>query len=142
VALACGLAFRLRFGLAWRAALAGAVSPPMTPAARCRVSISLWSLVIWVCLAAMALVISLKSPPSNRVTCEVKEAAAALDDPVYRQKLASDLRERKVAPAIEQMLWYYAFGKPKEVLEVTATAPVSDEEFAARVKALQQGDAE
>ena len=61
---------------------------------------------------------------------------------MYRQKLASDLRERKVAPAIEQMLWYYAKGKPKEILEVTATAPVSEAEFAARVKALQQGDAE
>ena len=35
------------------------VSRPRTLAARCRASMSLWSRAIWVCLAAMASVISL-----------------------------------------------------------------------------------
>ncbi len=52
------LAFCFGFGLA---ALAGG---PTMLAARCKVAISFWSLVIRVCLAAMALVISLNSPPS------------------------------------------------------------------------------
>ncbi len=65
-ALACGLT------VGWRVALAGGVSPPpMRLAARCRVSMSLWSWTIWVCLALMALVISLNalspSPDAGRV---------------------------------------------------------------------------
>lgn len=56
----------------------------------------------------------------NKVTSEARAAANALvDDPAYRQKLADDLRERKVAPAIEAMLWYYAKGKPPEHVEHT-----------------------
>ena len=55
----------------------------------------------------------------NRVTIEAKAAAAALvDDPVYRAKLVRDLRKRKVAPLIEQMLWSYAMGKPVERHEI------------------------
>ena len=55
----------------------------------------------------------------NRVTVEAKTAAAALvDDPVYRAKLARDLRKRRVAPLIEQMLWFYAKRKPVERHEV------------------------
>lgn len=54
----------------------------------------------------------------NKVTTEAREAANALvDDPVYREKLLKDLRERRLAPAIEAMLWYYAKGKPKETIE-------------------------
>jgi hypothetical protein len=44
-------------------------------------------------------------------------AEGLVDDPVHRAKLARDLRTRKVAPAIEQMIWYYAKGKPKDVIE-------------------------
>jgi hypothetical protein len=58
----------------------------------------------------------------NKVTVEAKAAAAALvDDPVYRAKLAADLRLRKVHPSIESMLWYYAKGKPKETVEHQAS---------------------
>lgn len=54
----------------------------------------------------------------NKVTAEVREAAEAMiDDPVYRDKLKADLQRRKVAPPVEQMLWYYAKGKPKETIE-------------------------
>jgi hypothetical protein len=62
----------------------------------------------------------------NKVTQEVQEAAAALvDDPAYRERLERDLRARKVAPAIEQMLWYYAKGKPKEIIEHQGAIDVS-----------------
>ena len=56
-----GLALAFRFGFGLAAALAGG---PTMLAARCKVAISFWSSVIRVCLAAMALVISLNSPPS------------------------------------------------------------------------------
>jgi len=62
----------------------------------------------------------------NRVTVEVRAAAAALvDDPTYRARLLDDLRKRKLAPAVETMLWYYAKGKPKETvaLEDNTTDP-------------------
>jgi hypothetical protein len=55
----------------------------------------------------------------DKVTVEAREAAAQLvDDPQYRAKLLEDFRLRAVPPAIEQMLWYYAKGKPKETHEV------------------------
>ena len=41
-----------------------------------------------------------------------------VDDPIYREKLRRDLRRRKVAPAIECMLWYFAKGKPVERQEI------------------------
>ena len=56
-----GLALAFCFGFGLAAALAGG---PTMLAARCKVAISFWSSVIRVCLAAMALVISLNSPPS------------------------------------------------------------------------------
>jgi hypothetical protein len=63
----------------------------------------------------------------NKVTVEARLAAAALvDDPVYRARLAQDMRARKIAPVIEQMLWYYAKGKPKEGVDLTLTPDISD----------------
>ena len=60
----------------------------------------------------------------NRTTIEVREASRALvEDPAYRRKLAEDLRKRKVAPMIEQMLWHYAYGKPKHLLEIRGAPP-------------------
>jgi hypothetical protein len=61
-----------------------------------------------------------KKGTPNRVTVEARRAASAMvDDPAYRKRLVKDMRARKVAPAIEQMLWYYAKGKPVE--QVTGT---------------------
>ena len=58
----------------------------------------------------------------NKVTLEARKAATELvDDPAYRAKLLADLRKRKVAPAVEQMLWHYAKGKPKESVEGDVT---------------------
>jgi hypothetical protein len=76
----------------------------------------------------------------NRVTAAAKVACVELvDDPVYRARLARDLRLRKVAPAIEAMLWYYAKGKPKEIIEHQGDLPLTvlpDAELRARMAAL------
>ena len=57
--------------------------------------------------------------PLNKVTTEVRAAAAALvDDPQYRQKLLHDMRKRRVSPPVEVMLWAYACGKPVERVEI------------------------
>lgn len=39
-------------------------------------------------------------------------------DADYQQRLLKDFKERKVHPSIEQMMWYYARGKPKETVAV------------------------
>ena len=58
----------------------------------------------------------------NKATQEVKDLARKLvEDPVYLKKLAGALRKRKgIAPAVETMLWHYAYGKPKESIELEA----------------------
>ena len=61
---------------------------------------------------------------------------------MYRAKLTRDLRARKVAPAIEQMLWYYAKGKSKDVIElegrvdIDALNRMTDDELIARAEEL------
>ena len=60
----------------------------------------------------------------NKATVEAKAACTALvDDPVYRQRLATRLRAGKLSPAVECMLWYYAKGKPKEDFGQTSPSP-------------------
>ena len=55
----------------------------------------------------------------NRVTVEVREAARRLvEDPVYRRGLARRMRSGKVAPGMELGLWYYAYGKPKDTVDL------------------------
>jgi hypothetical protein len=54
----------------------------------------------------------------NKVTIEAREAATQLiDNPHYRERLEADLVARKQHPSIEQMLWYYAKGKPVDRVE-------------------------
>lgn len=78
----------------------------------------------------------------NKVTIEAREVAASLvDDPVYRAKLVEDWRARKVNPAIEQMIWHYAKGKPVERYEVGIPGDFStltDEELVAQSRALAE----
>ncbi len=55
---------------------------------------------------------------SNKVTAEAKAVCAAIvDDPTYRKKLIARAKAGELAPAIEAMLWHYAYGKPKEQVE-------------------------
>ena len=49
-----------------------------------------------------------------------RQRAALIDDPEYRRNLAERLNARKLAPALECMLWYYAKGKPREIVGVDA----------------------
>lgn len=58
-------------------------------------------------------------PPGvpNKVTKQVKEIAQRLltgDD--YRKNLRRRLRDGTCPPAVETMLWHYAYGKPKETI--------------------------
>jgi hypothetical protein len=71
----------------------------------------------------------------NKVTTEVKAVATELvDDPVYRARLRRALQTRTVAPAIEVMLWHYAYGKPKDAVDLTLTG---DAEIIARLSAAR-----
>ncbi len=47
--------------------------------------------------------------------------AAIVDDPAYRKKLIARAKAGELAPAIEAMLWHYAYGKPKEQVEHSGT---------------------
>lgn len=44
---------------------------------------------------------------------------AMVDNPTYRAKLASRMNSGKIAPAVEQMIWHYAHGKPVETVKLT-----------------------
>jgi len=61
----------------------------------------------------------------NKATKEVKELARRLVlDPEYQQKLRQRLLTGTLPPAVESMLWFYAFGKPKESIEITPARKV------------------
>lgn len=62
------------------------------------------------------------------VSTETKlDCLQMIEDPIYRRKLLLDLRQRKVRPAVECMLWYYAKGKPKEMVEHSGTLSLQQE---------------
>lgn len=55
------------------------------------------------------------------------DCLAMVEDPAYRKKLLADLRARRLRPAVECMLWYYAKGKPKEMVEHSGTLSLQQE---------------
>ncbi len=56
----------------------------------------------------------------NRVTKEVREMTRALvDDPEYQETLRNRLLTGDLPAGMETMIWYYAFGKPKDRVELT-----------------------
>lgn len=55
------------------------------------------------------------------------DCLAMIEDPQYRKTLLRDLRARKLRPAVECMLWYYAKGKPKEMVEHSGTLSLQQE---------------
>ena len=62
----------------------------------------------------------------NKATAEAKQACAAIvDDPTYRRNLAARARAGRLAPAVECMLWHYAYGKPKEHFQGRQTASLA-----------------
>ena len=64
--------------------------------------------------------------------------ANLVDDPAYLASLQRRLLQGKLSPAIEQMLWYYAKGKPKERVDVGAEAAIFAMLDAARQRNAQR----
>ena len=55
----------------------------------------------------------------DKVRRQVKTIALdLLGDDEYQRNLAKRLRKGTLAPALEAMLWHYAFGKPVERMEI------------------------
>ncbi len=64
----------------------------------------------------------------NKATLEIRLAARQIvEDPTYREKLLAAARARKLAPAVECLLLYYAYGKPKEAVDVSVSVGVAAE---------------
>jgi len=58
----------------------------------------------------------------NKATHEVRAVAQAIvEDPEYRRNLLARVRKGKAAPAVESLLWHYAYGKPKDTVELSGT---------------------
>ena len=56
----------------------------------------------------------------NKVTREIREAARQImDKPEYREALEKRLLEGKCAPAVECMLWHYAYGAPPKEITIS-----------------------
>ena len=61
-------------------------------------------------------------PPGvlNKTSREVKAfATEVLESPAYVASLWRRIKNDELAPAIEALLYYYSFGKPKEHVEVS-----------------------
>ena len=59
----------------------------------------------------------------NKATKEVKELSRRLVlDPEYQQKLKQRLLKGTLTPVVECLLWHYAFGKPKDTLDLNVDA--------------------
>jgi hypothetical protein len=55
----------------------------------------------------------------NKLTREVQRFCLALvQDPEYAKKFAEDFKARRVAPGLEAMVWAYAYGRPRQQLEI------------------------
>lgn len=71
---------------------------------------------------------------------EIKGLARMLvTDPFYLEELQKRLRRGTAAPAVETTLWAYAFGKPKELIEVKKVTAVKIlHEYAEQTKSLEE----
>jgi len=55
----------------------------------------------------------------NKTTREVRDLCRGLvEGPKYQKWLASQLEGGKLAPQLQQMIWYYAYGKPIQAVDV------------------------
>lgn len=56
----------------------------------------------------------------NKVTAEARDICRAfLESAPYRVTLKDRIEAGRLPPAVETMLWHYAYGKPKEEIELT-----------------------
>jgi hypothetical protein len=81
----------------------------------------------------------------NRITREARLAAAQIvDDPDYRAMMLERAKKGLLHPGVEMMLWYYRYGKPKDVFEIQPSGQSSDlrdasaEELAARAQLIAE----
>lgn len=69
-----------------------------------------------------------QKPPSAAKRAQVDEskkiARKLLKDPTYRKILMKRLRTGTIQPGVEALLYYYAYGKPKETVESTQVVPI------------------
>jgi hypothetical protein len=55
----------------------------------------------------------------NKATREIKDfCRKVLGTKTYKESLRRRIKEDRLAPAVETMLYHYAFGKPKETIEI------------------------
>ncbi len=75
----------------------------------------------------------------NRVTRQIRDQARRMvEDPRYRRRVMRDLRRGSLAPGLEAMLWYYAYGRPLERIRWTGTLPGRSDLVAALEQAWEQ----
>jgi len=62
----------------------------------------------------------------NKVTLEAREIARnMISNEEYRKNLEARFNAGECAPPIEALIWHYAFGKPKETVEVMGDLELS-----------------
>jgi len=82
-----------------------------------------------------------KKPPRKKFELR-KTATEMINDRKYQRRLLEQLRTRTLRPAVEVMLWAYAYGKPIEHVEHKGTVlldelrALSPDELRARALAL------
>lgn len=61
----------------------------------------------------------------NKATSEIREAAQKLFDAEYFTRLKQRIASGRVAPAVECRMLAYAFGEPKQTIDVLGLADVA-----------------
>lgn len=69
----------------------------------------------------------------NHATAEIRECAQRLLDEKYFEGLRKRLLSGQCAPALETMLFYYGFGKPRERIELDVSTPTQMDIAVARM---------
>lgn len=63
----------------------------------------------------------------NKVTQEIREAARKLlEGPRYLEARLRRLESGKLHPSVEVLLYHYAYGKPKEVVQVEGSESLAE----------------
>jgi hypothetical protein len=72
----------------------------------------------------------------NKVTSEVRQIAQGLlSNPRYAESLKARLESGTILPGVEAMLWHYAYGKPKETIDLNINTELSETIAKARARA-------
>lgn len=69
-----------------------------------------------------------KRKPYDRPSLDPKVKGIArrfVDNPQYRAMLREKMKDGTLHPSVQVMLWQYAYGRPKEEVEVKPIVPVT-----------------